>query len=301
MTNSDLPSYTSLSPPQTPAPPPASPIQSQSPPSPPPESPQSACFFSNKNGRYQKTYPLWAVTGQPVRGYLTMVWEASEQPSPKRLQSWVHLRPPRVRKPSTTSSSLLTTAQENDSSDDSDDNEEENPEFRAAMATLERDRAMHKFNEEKRILREEINESIAYSVLEYEDEYEADDDVKKYFRELKRAKRVEAWVEEVKEARPWGNGARKRSRPEYNENGREVEEPPSPPTKRAKFEFPCVVPSCDRGYKNKAGLQRHVYNGHVEVSDPAARRACRLLWGETFKGGRLEEINRRYGGYPAGV
>jgi hypothetical protein len=35
---------------------------------------------------------------------------------------------------------------------------------------------------------------------------------------------------------------------------------PSPPAKRAKFEYPCVVPSCDKGYKKKASLQRHVFN-----------------------------------------
>jgi hypothetical protein len=55
--------------------------------------------------------------------------------------------------------------------------------------------------------------------------------------------------------------------------------PPSPPAKRAKFEYPCVVPSCDKGYKNKASLQRHVFNDHDRVSDLVARRACRLLWG----------------------
>jgi hypothetical protein len=79
-----------------------------------------------------------------------------------------------------------------------------------------------------------------------------------------------------------------------------VEQSPSPPAKRAKFEFPCVVPSCDRGYKSKASLQRHVFKSHDRVSDPVARKACRLLWGETFKG-RLATINRRYGRYPKGV
>jgi hypothetical protein len=74
--------------------------------------------------------------------------------------------------------------------------------------------------------------------------------------------------------------------------------PPSPPTKRVKFAHPCVVPSCDKGYVNKASLQRHVFKDHDRVSDPVAQRACRLLWGETFKGGRLPEVNRRYGEYP---
>jgi hypothetical protein len=37
-----------------------------------------------------------------------------DQPSPKRLESWVHLRTPRVRRPSTPSSPLLTTTQEED-------------------------------------------------------------------------------------------------------------------------------------------------------------------------------------------
>jgi hypothetical protein len=246
---------------------------------------------------------LWTVTGYPDRGYLTMVWEASDQPSPKRLESWVHLRPPRVRKPSTSSSSsLLTTIQEDDNVDEDDeDDEDDNSEFRAIMATFERDRAIHKFKKEKKLHREEINSSIAYSNLEYEDEHEDDKEEREYYRELNLARKVEAWVEAVKEARPWGKGGRKRSRANYKEDDEEVEESPSPPTKRAKFEFPCVVPSCDRGYKNKAGLQRHVYNGHAVVSDPVARRACRLLWGETFRGGRMEEVNRRYGEYPNGV
>jgi hypothetical protein len=128
------------------------------------------------------------------------------------------------------------------------------------------------------------------------------------------------WVEEVA-AR--GKSARKRTRDQYEEDeetesGRDedqdecddddddtfVEEKaaaPSPLTKRAKFAHPCVVPLCDKGYANKASLQRHVFSGHVEVSDPVARRACRLLWGETFKGGRLGEVNRRYGDYPRGA
>jgi hypothetical protein len=104
----------------------------------------------------------------------------------------------------TSYSSLLTTTQENDSSDDEDDDEEKNHELRAVMTTFERDRAIHRFKEEKRILPEELNESIAYSELEYEDQYEQVDDVKNYFRALKLAKSVEAWVEAVKKARPWG-------------------------------------------------------------------------------------------------
>jgi hypothetical protein len=128
------------------------------------------------------------------------------------------------------------------------------------------------------------------------------------------------WVEEVATR---GKSARKRTRDQYEEDeetesgGDEdqdesdddgddtfVEEKaaaPSPPTKRAKFSHPCVVPLCGKGYANKASLQRHVFSGHVEVSDPVARRACRLLWGETFKGGRLGEVNRRYGDYPRGA
>jgi ABC-type Zn2+ transport system substrate-binding protein/surface adhesin len=125
----------------------------------------------------------------------------------------------------------------------------------------------------------------------------------------------------VEQAEGSGNGARKRSRANYeeeeeekeeeeeqqqqhgeddDEEKEEVEHSPSPPAKRAKFEFPCVVPSCDRGYKSKASLQRHVFKSHDRVSDPVARKACRLLWGETFKG-RLATINQRYGRYPKGV
>jgi hypothetical protein len=37
------------------------------------------------------------------------------------------------------------------------------------------------------------------------------------------------------------------------------------------------------------------------VSDLVVKLACRLLWAETFKGGRLGEVNRRYGEYPKGV
>jgi hypothetical protein len=134
----------------------------------------------------------------------------------------------------------------------------------------------------------------------------------------------------------WGKGARKRTRAEFEEDEEDEEDeeeyseeeseyeeeehdeddddeeqeeeddfvepamPPSPPAKRAKFAHPCVVPSCDKGYANKASLQRHVFNDHARVSDPAVMRACRLLWGETFKGGRLGEVNGRYGEYPKG-
>jgi hypothetical protein len=94
---------------------------------------------------------------------------------------------------------------------------------------------------------------------------------------------------------------------DYDEEEEEEEDleepamPPSPPTKRVKFAHPCVVPLCDKGYVNKASLQRHVFKDHVRVSDPVAKMACRLLWGETFKGDRLGEINRRYGEYPKGA
>jgi hypothetical protein len=133
---------------------------------------------------------------------------------------------------------------------------------------------------------------------------------------------ADEWMEEI----TWqGQGAHKRTRAQYEEDdeseyerkevqvgdedeheddGSVAEEQamaPSPPTKRAKFAHPCVVPLCDKGYANKVSLQRHVFSGHTEVSDPVARRACRLLWGETFKGGRLGDINRRYGEYPQGA
>jgi hypothetical protein len=131
----------------------------------------------------------------------------------------------------TSYSSLLTTTQENDSSDDEDDDEEKNHKLRAVMTTFERDRAIHRFKEEKRILPEELNESIAYSELEYEDQYEEVEDVKNYFRALKLAKRVVAWVEAANKARRWGKGGQKRSRPDYKEDEeqeQEVEGPPSP-------------------------------------------------------------------------
>jgi hypothetical protein len=307
LSNSDLPSYVSLSPAPAPAARPATPIQSRAlppPGSPAPESPQSACFFSTKNGRYKKTYPLPVVTGRPGRGYLTMVWKARDQPSPKRLESWLHLRPPRVRKSKlSTSSAVLTNTQEDIiSQEEEDDDDDENSEFRAAMATFELDRANHKFKEERRRIRDEISEYYSTdSELIFEDEFEEGREARKFYKEVHLAQRVEAWVEEVKEARPWGQGPNKRPRPSYNENEEDEEEPPSPPTKRAKLKFPCVVPSCDKGYKSKASLQRHVYNDHVGVYDPVVRRACRLLWGETYKGGKLEEINQRFGEYPEGA
>jgi hypothetical protein len=204
---------------------------------------------------------------------------------------------------------LITTQNDNNSDEDNNeesDDEDRDPELEAAMYAkncLELELANHKFRAEARLLRHEIKEDIEYDEFEgYQEDYQEDHEAN-FSRALMLAQRVEAWMDEVEEASPWGNGARKRSRADVkgDENEEKEEGPPSPPTKRAKFEFPCVVPSCDKGYKNKACLQRHVYNGHVRVSDPVARRACRLLWGETFKGGRLEEINRRYGGYQEDV
>jgi hypothetical protein len=72
---------------------------------------------------------------RPCRGYLTVVWVASDQPSSKRLHSWAQPHPLKVRKPSFSSSSLLTTTQEDDDSDEYDNQEDESPELQTAMAT----------------------------------------------------------------------------------------------------------------------------------------------------------------------
>jgi hypothetical protein len=106
-------------------------------------------------------------------------------------------------------------------------------------------------------------------------------EAREVYQELEFVQRKKASVEEVKEARPWGNGAHKRAGPNYKE-GEEDENEPSSPAKGGKFKFPCVVLLCDKGYKSKASLQRHVCNGHAGVYDPVTRRAHRLLWGETY-------------------
>jgi hypothetical protein len=101
-------------------------------------------------------------------------------------------------------------------------------------------------------------------------------EAREVYQELEFVQRKKASVEEVKEARPWGNGAHKRGGPNYKE-GEEDENEPLPPAK------PCVVLSCHKGYKSKASLQRHVCNGHAAVYDPVTRRAYRLLWGRRIR------------------
>jgi hypothetical protein len=156
------------------------------------------------------------------------------------------------------------------------------------MAQLEGKIANHKFRAEALILRAEIKQELSW-MGPYYDYQEA--------RYGKLGQDVAAWVDAVEQAMGSGRQGNKRGRLEMEEDEEAVEQLPSPPTERAKFKFPCVVPSCDKGYKNKASLQRHVFERHGRVSDPVAKRACRLLWGETFKRGRLEEMNRRYGEY----
>jgi hypothetical protein len=150
---------------------------------------------------------------------------------------------------------------------------------------------------------EDEEEEYSEEEEEYEGEEDEDDEEEEYEEEEDEDDEdLELWAEEEKAES--GKGKRKRTRAHCDEEEEDMEEQamaPSPPAKRAKFEYPCVVPTCDRGYQNKASLQRHVYKDHVGVSDPVARRACRLLWGETFKGGRQGEVNRRYGEYPKGV
>ncbi|KAA8911636.1 hypothetical protein FN846DRAFT_916984 [Sphaerosporella brunnea] len=87
----------------------------------------------------------------------------------------------------------------------------------------------------------------------------------------------------------WGKGPNKRTHA--------VVSPPTRPSKRAnvQHDYPCVVPSCDKGYANKASLQRHVLAAHDRVTDPVVRLECRRLWAAKFKGGRMEEIEGRYG------
>jgi hypothetical protein len=166
---------------------------------------------------------------------------------------------------------------------------------KAQVAQLEGRIANHKFRAEALILRTEIKQEPSWIGPYYTNEdYEYDYQQARY-RYGNLGQKVAAWVDAAEVAMGSGKQGSKRGRLEMEEDEEAVEQLPSPPTKRAKFKFPCVVRSCDKGYKNKANLQRHVFERHDRVSDPVAKRACRLLWGETFKRGRLEEINRRYG------
>jgi hypothetical protein len=219
--------------------------------------------------------------------------------------------------------------------DENDDDNGESPELQAAIATMTWLEAMmvHRiFKLEAIILREEIRVETTWPVRADDEEDDQPEEEEEYWEEQYWEQAEEEYSEgqddyefnegddeeqddyesderddeEVEKLAGWGRGKRKRTRAQCEEDEDEdVEEEqtmaPSPPTKRAKFEYPCVVPSCDRGYQNKASLQRHVYNDHVVVSDPVVKSACRLLWGETFKGDRLGEVNRRYGEYPKGV
>jgi hypothetical protein len=179
-----------------------------------------------------------------------------------------------------------------DEPEDDDDDDDQSDEYWALVAKaeqLEADLANKKFRAEAVLLRAEIKHEMSYEgpywdPSEYEGEYDLE-----LARSGEGGQRVAEWVAAVEAERPWAK--RRRAQMEKDE-----EQPPSPPTKRAKLEFPCVVPGCGKGYKSKASLQRHVFASHERVDDPVARRACRLLWGEKFEG-RLEEINRRYGGY----
>jgi hypothetical protein len=206
----------------------------------------------------------------------------------------------------------------------------------AVKAWLEAQMVTQIFKLEARILREEIRVETTWPVPAEDEVDEMENGVDEEMEYGVNENEDEDEDDEMgeEEMRVWSKGARKRTRDEYEEaeeeeelsdsysdegseyggeneddddteeeDEEEVEEvmPPSPPTKRAKFAHPCVVPSCDKGYANKASLQRHVFKDHDRVSDPVAKRACRLLWGETFKGGRMPEVNRRYGEYPKGV
>jgi hypothetical protein len=186
--------------------------------------------------------------------------------------------------------------QEASEEDDDDDEDDESPEYWALVAKaeqLEADLANKRFRAEAVLLRAEIKREMCWvgpywDYSEYEGEYDLD-----LARSGEEGQRVAAWVDAVEAERPWARRGAKR-RCELME--KDEEQPPSPPTKRAKLEFPCVVPGCGKGYKSKASLQRHVFGSHERVDDPVAKRACRLLWGEKFEG-RLEEIEQRYGKY----
>jgi hypothetical protein len=306
-----------------------------------PSPPGSPCFFSITDRFYTKTFLLSAITGYPDHGYLTMVWDAQDQPSDFRPASWVHPHPMTVRNKHSLRipASLLTPSQHDEhqrnDTDDDDDDDDESLELEAALAAkawVEAEMVQRIFGVEVELLREEIRVETTFTVRADDQEEEEEEE----WQEGEEQEEEPYHVEE--EVAGWGKGARKRPREEYEQEeeyqyeqdeseyeqeeseyeGAEEEDEdtdqdededaygaameaqeiaPSPPTKRAKFAHPCVVPSCGKGYANKASLQRHVYNDHAVVSDLVVRRACRLLWGETFKGGRLGEVNRRYGEY----
>jgi hypothetical protein len=174
------------------------------------------------------------------------------------------------------------------------------------MAWLEAEMVHRLFKREIELLREEIRIAATWPVP-------ANDDYENFIYEQGGETWIRAKAQRGEEHRggvvAGDRGGQKRTRDNYEEDEGTAEfkeeeiqvMPPFPPAKRAKFEYPCVVPSCDKGYKNKASLQRHVFHDHDRVSDLVARRACRLLWGETFKGGRLGEVNMRFGEYPKGA
>jgi hypothetical protein len=98
--------------------------------------PSGPCFYTVKDGCHVKTFTLEAVIGLPYDGYVTIVWDASERPAPKRLLSWVHLNPPNVRKPPSSPISLLTTAQGDDDDHEDSDDDDESPEYKRAKAQV---------------------------------------------------------------------------------------------------------------------------------------------------------------------
>jgi hypothetical protein len=221
-------------------------------------------FYTVKNGRHIKTFTLEAITGLPEDGYITIVWDSNERPAPERLLSWLHFNPPNVRK---------TTH---------------------APSQLEGMIANKKFRAEALLLRAEMKQEMSWMGPYWDRNEEKTEYDFELARSGEKGQRVAAWVDAVEEASGWGKREGKRGRAEME---KEAEQPSSPPTKRAKLEFPCVVPGCGKGYKSTASLQRHVFSGHERVDDPVARRACRLLWGRRSRGSRRGEINRRYGGY----
>jgi hypothetical protein len=196
----------------------------------------------------------------------------------------------------------------------------------AAKAWLEGELVNQIFAVEAKLLEDEIRVETTFAVPAEEEEEENEHVVQRDVLDQEDEHDVEPHVVDEEysddEDGEWteqtttnaGNGARKLTRAHYEDEGIEGKEPHEervvkkeqetampPPTKRAKLKYSCVVPPCDKVYGDKSSLQRHVYSHHVVVSDPAARTACRLLWGEQFKGGRLPEVIRRYGEFPKGA